>query len=108
MIPEKEFIKESIQRTRSTRQWRDQQTLGISSLISELRDVCEEDIPCLYFESLRSNHAFKVPIESLVSSKLSIYNLVKLSFSQFYKLINEKDLLINKQCSLEKSLRACF
>lgn len=74
-------IDSNIRPTRRNSTWRDEQTLGISSLLKSLKEVQEEDTPCLYFESLLSNHRFNVPIW-INDKQLSIYDLLKLTFNK--------------------------
>jgi hypothetical protein len=75
----REFIDLNTRPTRRDATWRDEQTLGISPLLSILKEVQENDVPCLYFESLLSNHRFNVPIKSINNIQLSIYELLKLT-----------------------------
>ncbi|PSB07130.1 hypothetical protein C7B62_20900, partial [Pleurocapsa sp. CCALA 161] len=78
----REFISSNTRPTRRHGDWKDEQTLGISPLLEVLEEVQEEDVPCLYFESLVNKHHFTIPIKSINDAQLSIYELLKATFNK--------------------------
>jgi len=100
----REFIDSNTRPTRRDASWRDEQTLGISPLLDVLEEVQEDDIPCLYFESLLNNHHFTVPIKSINDAQLSIYELLKATFTQSKPFMFEMRKMALSRNDLWKSI----